>query len=196
MIIRRDSCAFCGNRLIPRGPWVFERVQTRNNHASWVNKVIAIRRAVLGDGPTLMRLGLRMHDESRYSDLTFDALRAAKSIHHWTTDEAYRVAIAERHGRPVGAMVGAIGRWYFHDAKQASDLALFVEPEHRGSAAALMLVRDFLEWAVANACIEATIATSTGVRSEATGRFLARLGFDACGGVYKQRLRPPLGALQ
>ncbi|NQV79113.1 MAG: GNAT family N-acetyltransferase [Alphaproteobacteria bacterium] len=155
-----------------------------------------VRAAVGSDVPALMALGRVMHNESRYSDLPFEALRVGFSLHRWIIMDDNRVAVAEAQGRMVGAMVSAIGTWYFHGGKQASDLALFVLPEHRGSRAALLLVRDFLDWAAASGCIEATIATSTGINPETAGRFLERTGFEACGGVFKQRLRAAPGALQ
>jgi GNAT superfamily N-acetyltransferase len=155
-----------------------------------------VRTATGSDVPALIVLGRHMHHESRYRDLPFEALRVGFSLHRWIAADANRVTVAETKGRMVGAMVSAIGSWYFHGGKQASDLALYVLPEYRGSRAALLLVRDFLAWAAANDCIEATIATSTGINAESAGRFLAHTGFESCGGVFKQRLRPALGALQ
>ncbi|MEQ8246106.1 MAG: GNAT family N-acetyltransferase [Alphaproteobacteria bacterium] len=137
-----------------------------------------------------------MHRESRYHDLPFDALRAGFNLHRWIAADANRVAVAETGGRLAGAMVGVIGTWYFHGGKQANDVALYVLPALRGSRAALLLVRDFLDWAAANGCIEATIATSSGINPETVGRFLTRTGFAPCGGVYKQRLRAAPGTLQ
>lgn len=88
----------------------------------------------------------------------------------------------------IGGMIGFVAQQYFTKDMAAKDLAIYIEPEKRGSMAAVRLVRDFEDWARSKGAKEAYLAQSTGIEIEKTRRWYEALGYSVCGFVTKRVL--------
>lgn len=140
-----------------------------------------VRRATADDVPVLVELGERLRRESLTwwppADPEFIAAiaRAApKEVIGW---------IAETQ-RPVGMLVAHAAHMIHSPAPIARSALFYVEPEHRGSRAALLLVRAFQIWARKTGARKAIIDASCGISEERTGRFYERMGFTYMGRLY------------
>lgn len=145
-----------------------------------------VRDATLADIPAMLRLGEIMHAESRYSFMAYDAEKVAGTLRSLMGTGFVRVH--ERNGEIDGGMVGYMTEAWFSRARVAAELALFVTPGKRGGMAAWYLLSEFSAWAENQGAQEITLAITTGVKVEETGRMYQRLGFEQVGGVFKRRM--------
>jgi GNAT superfamily N-acetyltransferase len=148
-----------------------------------------IRHPQSRDIDELVEMGARMHAESAYSFLPYDRRKVRRFIQSCIDDPAgFCGLVAEEDHRLVGLFAGSLIEYFFCNDVVASDIVLYVDPEHRQGLAALRLVRAFSEWAAKRGAREVCLSVSTNVKPDQTGAFYERLGFVRVGGVYKQRL--------
>jgi GNAT superfamily N-acetyltransferase len=145
-----------------------------------------VRDATLDDIPAMVALGAIMHAESRYNFMAYDGEKVAATLRSLIGVGFARVH--ERDGEIDGGMVGYMSEAWFSRAKVAAELALFVTPGKRGGMAAWYLLSEFSAWAENQGAQEITLAITTGVKVEETGRMYQRLGFEQVGGVFKRRV--------
>lgn len=145
-----------------------------------------VRDATLADIPAMVALGAIMHAESRYSFMPYDGEKVAITLK--TLIGTGFVRVHERDGEIDGGMVGYMSESWFSRAKVAAELALFMTPGKRGGMAAWDLLSEFSAWAENQGAQEITLAITTGVKVEETGRMYQRLGFEQVGGVFKRRV--------
>jgi ribosomal protein S18 acetylase RimI-like enzyme len=87
----------------------------------------------------------------------------------------------------VGFICGMIHDQFFTQQKFASDLALYVDESHRGSSAALRLIKNFEIWAKENKAEKVWLGQSVGQNIESTTDFYKRLGYKVVGvNTYKE----------
>lgn len=147
-----------------------------------------IRRALPQDVPRLVELGALMHAESpRFRGHAYMPERVARNIEQVMTMAAGLVLVAETPGHGVvGAFVAIAAPHFACDFMQASDLALFVHPQHRGARHVVGLVKGYAEWARGIGA-EPNLGLNTGVEPERTGRLLATLGAENTGSIWTWR---------
>lgn len=137
--------------------------------------------------------------EPRYTD---EVLARAREMHaesvfhrHLTLDEGkllqqleaaasvpyayFRIAV--RDEEVLGGFLGRVAPMYFSEELIAHDLAWFVKPTARGSAAAVALLADFEEWAQARGAKFVLIGQTTGVKMPETKALYERLGYTSLG---------------
>lgn len=145
-----------------------------------------VRDATLDDIPAMVALGAIMHAESRYSFMAYDGEKVAATLRALIGTGFVRVHVKD--GEIDGGMVGYMGEPWFSMERVASELALFVVSGKRGGMAAWYLLSEFSAWAENQGAKEITLAITTGVKVEETGRMYQRLGFEQVGGVFKRRV--------
>jgi len=143
-----------------------------------------IRKGTLADIPQLVELGALMHAESpRFSGFAFLPDRLKGNITLIMGMLGGYVSIAEKDGQVIGGFVAVATPHYACDVLQASDLALFIHPDHRGSTIAARLVRAYVTWAKGIGA-EPNISLNTGVQPERTADLLRALGGVNTGSVW------------
>ncbi len=143
-----------------------------------------IRPAIPDDVPRLVELGRLMHAESeRFARLRFDGQILAHTL---------RVAIAEhfamvveREGHVIGGMVALLTPHWFSPDLTACDLALFIDPEHRGGLAAARLLVHYERWSKARGSAMTLFGVMTGVHVEQTVALAEQLGWRRAGVVME-----------
>jgi len=142
--------------------------------------VAEIRQATLLDVEAMIALGARMHDESprfRKFDYRPQKLRALAE----RVIPAGGAFVAEVSGRIVGMFVGFIAEQYFGNARYASDLLVYVAPEHRGGSAFPRLFKAWESWARSQDVDEICLGIGTEVTAERTMVLYERLGYRRAG---------------
>jgi N-acetylglutamate synthase-like GNAT family acetyltransferase len=81
----------------------------------------------------------------------------------------------------IGFICGALHEQFFTQQKFASDMALFVEPKHRGGSAAFRLVKAFENWAKEKGASHIWLGQSVGQNIDDTKNFYIRLGYTLAG---------------
>lgn len=146
-----------------------------------------VRRGTVADIPRMVELGQRMHAESpRFRPYRFDPVRLEGSLRGLLDMPMGLVLVAEHDGEIVGGMLAIAADHYACEMRQAADLAVFVDPDRRGGAAAVRLIKAFREWAKEIGA-EPSICPSTGVEQDRTGRLLQALGAQEAATVWTWR---------
>lgn len=150
-----------------------------------------IRLAGADDVPTVIALGRRMIDESRFQDYGLNGAKASVAIEKMVRNPKHSaVFLAERSDGTIAGMLGGyVVDLFFCDAVVAQDRFFFVAPEARGSSAALKLLLAFRRWAEARQVSELNINMSVGVEMERFNRMMGKLGFRCCGSNFSLELR-------
>jgi len=138
-------------------------------------------------------MGQMMHDEGAYSFVPYEvqdayySARCALERHH--DGEGQFIAVAEdSDGQIIGFMIAAMVPYIFSfKARYASDLAVYVIPEKRGTSAAIRLVKAFEEWADTQNAAEKKLGVSTAINIERAHGFYTKLGYNQVGGLYTKR---------
>lgn len=146
-----------------------------------------IRELRAGDASRIIELGRIVHQETWYKIYEYDETKVLRFISDLLSNEDAYSRVYERDGEVVGAMFGWVHEFWFSGERCASDLVLFVHPEHRGTMAAARLINGFVEWAADRGAREVNINITSGVYVERTGKLYERLGFEHVGGCYKYR---------
>jgi GNAT superfamily N-acetyltransferase len=141
-----------------------------------------LRDATLDDVPALLALGQRMHAESpRFSLIEFDSDRLQMTLEQILAAPGGFLMVGEHDSAIAGVMVAlATQHWCSRDIV-ASEMALFVEPEFRGSMLGARLIRRYVTWARALGARLVTAGISTGVHVEETARLYEAVGMRRFG---------------
>jgi GNAT superfamily N-acetyltransferase len=143
--------------------------------------VIAVKPIAAGEEWAMLRLARHMHAESpQYKDHPFVDERLLVWVKMCLEHEDWFCAIAWKDYDPIGFVAVGAMEMIFSKDKTVDDLGLFVHPRHRGSTAALRLVRVMESWAKDKAT-KIRIGITTGTNQEQTERFLTRLGYQRTG---------------
>jgi GNAT superfamily N-acetyltransferase len=81
----------------------------------------------------------------------------------------------------IGSIGGAVFPYFFSTRKKAGDLGFYVEPEYRGSRAAIKLVKAFEAWAKEMGVEDVYLGQTTGIEVDKTRDFYERLGYKVVG---------------
>ena len=126
-------------------------------------------------GRLLVLAALMVSESPRYSKHTF-AIHKARNLIEILTDRG-GLFVAVKDGEIIGYFAGMVAEHFLSHDKVASDIGIFVMPEHRGSSAFLRLVRAFEEWAIREGASELTLGVSTQIQVDQTVRMFERLGY-------------------
>jgi GNAT superfamily N-acetyltransferase len=141
---------------------------------------MVIRGGIPGDEVLLMSMGERMWHESDHFKRHPHDLQTIKDLSHAVnTNPYYECFVAELNGKPVGMWVGYMHRvWFSHaDVMAVSDLVFYVDKEHRGTSAAIRLLRAVETWGAAMGAVENTVGLSSGIDTEKTTCFFEKMGY-------------------
>ena len=127
--------------------------------------------------PDFCELVKRSIAESEFSDAELDVAALYKMLQ--SPDVVYFLAIDD--GKIAGSIGGVAHKYFFSSRLRVSDLGFYVEPEYRGSRAAIKLVRALESWAKERGIEDIYLGQTTGIEVEKTQQFYERLGYKIVG---------------
>jgi len=138
-----------------------------------------IRRATIGDIAGILAMAKDMHAESpRYRALRFNANKVGNlALAIIQNPVAGGVLVAEKEDKLVGMFAFHIGQHFFSDDTFASDVVMYVKPEHRGGFVFPRLVKAFEAWADEHLVAEKLLGVSAEIDSQQTIAALERMGY-------------------
>jgi hypothetical protein len=145
-----------------------------------------LRKATTADVPRLLVLGEAMHDESPlFRAMAFDAGRLRATLEHVISSPAGFAYVYELGDEVVGGMIGAIYPHWASPDLVACDMAVFIEPAHRGGMGFLKLLSAYKAWAhdMGAAPGMTWLGLTTGVDTDKTASVCERLGWSRVGVV-------------
>lgn len=135
-----------------------------------------IRRAFTSDIDAIVEMGQAMHAESpRFVDVPF-SIQLVRHVAEQVIDN-HIALVAEHHDQLVGVMAGMVTNYWFSHAVFATDLIVYVRPEHRGSSAFVRLVGAFESAAFKAGATEVLLGVSAGISADAVLRSYSRMGY-------------------
>lgn len=138
-----------------------------------------IRRAIKSDIPAMVEMGRSMIDESpRYRSQGVNV----EKLHNLamalvTAAMPGGVLVAEKEGVVVGMLAFHIGQHFFNDVTFASDLVMYIRPEHRSGSIFPKLVTAFEAWADEYGVGEKQLGVSAEIDSQRIVAALERMGY-------------------
>ena len=138
-------------------------------------------------------LAQQMHDESAFRVFPFQEEKAHTIAKMCIERDDFLMLVAERDQKIVGFFLGFRAEHFFSDATYASDLALYVDPPHRGSSAAVRLMATFEGWARHHRCAEMRIGAAAQINPAVADRLFKGLGFQPAGQLYTKTISPLSG---
>jgi GNAT superfamily N-acetyltransferase len=127
--------------------------------------------------PEFCELVERSIAEAQFSQATLDVPSLQKLIQ--SPNVVYFLAIEDN--KIIGSIGGAVIPYFFSTRKKAGDLGFYVEPEYRGSRAAIKLVNALESWAKEKGIEDLYLGQTTGVDVDKTQDFYERLGYKVVG---------------
>ena len=100
---------------------------------------MAVRIATQRDIPALIEIGRRIHTESRFKRMGYDAGKLAHSAEQivGSGQTTHCCFVSEFDGQLSGLFVGCIEEYFFSRARVAHSILMYVAPERRGGPTAL-----------------------------------------------------------
>lgn len=145
-----------------------------------------IRDATIADIPQLLALGRQMLDEApNFRALPFSAARVEATLVSMIGEAGALVAVAERGGQIVGAVLAVAGLHWASDVVTVGELALFVTASARGTLVAARLIERLKEFASECDAKICRAGSSTGVDNALVVRLYERAGFKMSGAVLQ-----------
>lgn len=157
--------------------------------------MINVRLATPADTAALVKVGQRIHSETRYAAYDYNLERITGNLTdiiriRQDQQGSHAVFIADDHRREIiGVLIGALERHIFSDLPVANMLVYYVFPDNRMSGAGFKLLTAFRRWAENSAAFEVSVGINSAVHLDRSDRFLIRLGFTRTGGNYSLRTR-------
>lgn len=141
-----------------------------------------VRFATHEDVGALVELGREAHAESpRYARLEYAPSKVEDTARALLDNPYAIILIAEYRSKAIGVFAGMVVEHFFSNERYACDLILYVKQSHRGSSAAVRLLREW-ERALEDADVsEFGLGISSEVNPERTRRLYERLGYRAAG---------------
>ena len=99
----------------------------------------------------------------------------------------YGVVSVGGNGEIRGMFVGVLNEHFFSANTIATDLFLYVKPEHRGSRDGYALIKGYLAWCEEINADVVKMGITTGINEEKTAELYKKLGFSYSGSIYKLR---------
>lgn len=151
--------------------------------------MITLRDANDSDIDDIVVMGREMHQESVYSFLPFSETKCRQRAMDYIQDDNACAFITHSNSKECAGMhFGSLTSYFFGDALLASGLVTYVHPRYRGGRAAILLIREFIEWGKLKNAEEVYIGVSAGVNTELSHKLFKHLGFRHVGGNYKLTL--------
>jgi RimJ/RimL family protein N-acetyltransferase len=99
------------------------------------------------------------------------------------------VVIDEQSNKTAGCLVGFIGELPFnHKVLVSREVALWVDPEHRGKALGDLIVNDFMAWSKENGASMVSIGSTYGFGEEHIKKIADANGFELHERMYLRRV--------
>jgi GNAT superfamily N-acetyltransferase len=114
------------------------------------------------------------------AEFSYAKIEKHKILHLYKNNDVM-VILAIDDDKIVGFIAAMVHEYFFSNRKRVSDLGFYVLPEHRGSRAAIKLVKSLETWAKQTGADDLHLGQTTAVEIDKTRQFYERLGYKTVG---------------
>ena len=137
-------------------------------------------------GAHMLRLGHLMKMEGTFVNCDWDE---QKLLNLFEQPNVFCVLAKDAKNEYVAFFLGMVCHQFFGNDLVASDLAMYVHPEHRGGSYFVRMTKEFEIWARNVGAKEIYIGQSTAINIEKTKSMFERLGYQPIGYSAKKELQ-------
>jgi len=127
--------------------------------------------------PEFCELVERSIEEAQFSEAKLDI----PSLYNLAQSPNVVYFLAIDDDKIIGSIGGAMFPYFFSTRQKVGDLGFYVEPEYRGSRAAIKLVKALEAWAKERGVEDIYLGQTTGIEVDKTRDFYERLGYKVVG---------------
>lgn len=149
---------------------------------------VVVRLAIESDRMAIFKLAVFMHQETDFANYQFNPEKAVNYIGAWIHGAPdHYLIVAERAGQVIGMLFLSVKAPWFSDDLMASEDVFYVHPDHRGSRAAYLMMREFCRLAHSGGArhLRAGVATGSGPAAE---RLYQHFGMHYVGGNFSAHI--------
>lgn len=142
-----------------------------------------LSRENIGD---LVALFHRGHTASAWSDYPFDPVFLRKNLDDMIGKPEYFACMYRKDGAVIGGWMASLGQFLFSEKLVGMENGIYVDRQHRGGRAALLMYNEFVKWCEkmgAEPFVE--IYFSDYADNEKTYNFFRKAGMIECGRIFR-----------
>ena len=125
-----------------------------------------------------LRVGFRFWEETPiFNKYKWDSEEAYNFVRSVSSSDNGCIFLAYIKDEPVGLLIGEVVDFYFSKAKFLKDMFIYVLPEHRGSKAAYLLMKEYIKFGESKNVDDMFFQVSAGIDNEKSIEFLGKFGF-------------------
>ena len=149
---------------------------------------LRVRKATPDDTMGVFKLVVAMHTETDFRNYQLNPEKAFANLGIWIGQDKAAMLIATRGDDVVGMLACAVAPEWYSDETLASEHLFYVRSDNRGTRAAYLLMKAYMQWAIdLNADhVMAGVSTGTG---DAAERLYQKFGLYPTGGNYIKHLK-------
>lgn len=146
-----------------------------------------VRLALEEDFPAIVEMA-RLNIEETRSDLAFDEHLAWETCYSYLDSAEPTIFVCEDKGQVIGLTLSSINAYRAAAGLFTTQEVLFVRPEKRGTRAAVLLMKNLIDWSKQLGAKEIIGGNDNEFNSDRTAAFLEHFGFRRVGYAMKRVL--------
>lgn len=147
-----------------------------------------IREATGQDINAIVAMGVNVHFESEYRNLTYSQDKVEKLCRKCIGNPSCFVRVAEESSSIIAIFAAYLAQTYFSDDLVSQDILVYVVPGRRGSQAFFRLCLAYIGWAKTMGAKIITLKATSGIDVAKTYRAYTGMGFKMTGGNYNMEV--------
>lgn len=146
-----------------------------------------VRLALEEDFPAIVEMA-RLNIEETRPDLAFDEHLAWETCYSYLDSAEPTIFVCEDKGQVIGLTLSSINAYRAAAGLFTTQEVLFVRPEKRGTRAAVLLMKNLIDWSKQLGAKEIIGGNDNEFNSDRTAAFLEHFGFRRVGYAMKRVL--------
>lgn len=146
-----------------------------------------VRLALESDADAIVEMG-RVNCEQTCAPDTYSEARARQLIVQYLETGNPTFFVVEEQRRAIGFLMARASLFDHRDGFFTTQSVLFVQPEKRGTRAAVLLMKHFVAWSQDIGAAAIIGGNDNGFQSDRTAKFLEHFGFERVGYNLCKRL--------
>lgn len=128
----------------------------------------------------------RMNIEETRPEIEFDEFTCRETFYGYLDKASPTIFVAERNREPIGFLLADMYSYRASAGLFTTQEVLYVKPVHRGTRAAVLLMKHFIAWSQKLGAKEIIGGNDNSFQSDRTARFLEHFGFERVGHAMRR----------